>query len=105
MWKTKERKEKEKIKDKRRKKKKNRNKSEKTNTRMAAALDHRMESCSSPEVTEVSQELDHDIMENGGNLFDPENDVDMDLPNINSKVSLYMYVQRYPHLSRLMTNP
>ena len=56
---------------------------------MAAALDHGVKTCSSPEVPEVSQELDHDIMENGGNLFDPENDVEMDLPNINSKVGSF----------------
>ena len=55
---------------------------------MAAALDHGVKTCSSPEVPEGAQGLENDIMENGGNLFDPENDVEMDLPNINSKVSL-----------------
>ena len=28
----------------------------------------------------------NDIMENGGNLFAPDNDMDMELPNINTKV-------------------
>ena len=28
----------------------------------------------------------NDVMENGGNLFAPDNDMDMELPNINTKV-------------------
>lgn len=53
---------------------------------MAAALDHGMETCSTPEPSGVNHDMDNEVVENGGNLFDPENDMDMDLPNINSKV-------------------
>lgn len=55
---------------------------------MAAALDHGMETCSSPEPSGVNHDMDNEVVENGGNLFDPENDMDMDLPNINSKTAL-----------------
>lgn len=49
---------------------------------MAGALD-----------TDLMKELNHSghedgITENGSNLFAPENDIDMDMPNINSKLSL-----------------
>ena len=47
---------------------------------MAAALDHDgMDSYPAPD--------SNDILENGGNLFAPDNDMEMDLPNINAKVS------------------
>lgn len=61
---------------------------------MAAALDHGMDVQPSPGGVHPSAEDryaspdSNDVMENGGNLFDPDNDVDMELPNINSKTAL-----------------
>lgn len=48
---------------------------------MAAALENGVD------LLRNGDDVDDEPMENGGNLFAPDNDVDMDVPNITSKAS------------------
>jgi hypothetical protein len=52
---------------------------------MAGALENGVD-------TLYHQEVDDEPMENGGNLFAPDNEVEMDVPNITMKVCIKLHI-------------